>query len=285
MSSRTIFMSLGLTWLHQHCPHSFRIFSLHRIFVPERNLFLQISILSSDIYSTYSVMSSLPWLHIVVQSLRHVPHFVTPLTTACQASLRFTIAWSLLKLMFIRSVMPSNHLVLCHPLLFPSVFPSIGVFYNSQLFASDGQSFGVTTSLSVCPVNIQDWFPLGLTSLISLQSKGLSRVFSNITVQNHQFFGAQLSLWSNSHIHTRLLEKPLLRLDRPLSAKSCLCFLICCLLNRLVIVFLTRSKHLLISWLQSPFAVMMEHRKLSLSLFPLFSKLFAMKWWDRMPWS
>ena len=82
MSSMSIFMSLGLTWLHQHCPRSFRIFSLHRIFVPEKNLFLQISVLSSSfdltvIYSTYSVMSSLPWLHIVVQSLSHVPLFVT----------------------------------------------------------------------------------------------------------------------------------------------------------------------------------------------------------------
>ena len=116
------------------------------------------------------------------------------LIAAYQAPLCFTISWSLLKLMFIRLVMPSNHLVLCCPLLlFPSVFSSIRVFYNNQLFASGGPSIGATTSLSVHPANIQDWFPLGLTSLIPLQSKGLSRVFSNTTVQNHQFFGAQAS--------------------------------------------------------------------------------------------
>ena len=85
-------------------------------------------------------------------------------------------------------------------------FPASGSFPMSQLFTSGGQSIGV--SVSVLPVNIQDRFPLRLTSQISLQSKGLSRVFSNTTVPKHQFFGAQLSLWSNSHIHTWLLEKP-----------------------------------------------------------------------------
>ena len=85
-------------------------------------------------------------------------------------------------------------------------FPASGSFLMSQLFASDDWNIGV--SLSFLPINIQDWFPLGLTSLISLLSKGLSRVFSNTTVQNLQFFSALLSLWSNSHIHTWLLEKP-----------------------------------------------------------------------------
>ena len=78
----------------------------------------------------------------------------------------------------------------------------------SQLFASGGQSFGTLASASVLSVNIQDRFPLGLTSLIFLQSKGLSRVFSNTTVQKHQFFSTLPSLWSNFHIHTLLLEKP-----------------------------------------------------------------------------
>ena len=87
-------------------------------------------------------------------------------------------------------------------------FPTSGSFLMSWLFASGGQSIGVSTSASVLPMNIQDWFPLGLTGLISLQSKGLSGVFSNTTVQKHQFFGAQPSLWSNSHIHTWLLENP-----------------------------------------------------------------------------
>ena len=87
-------------------------------------------------------------------------------------------------------------------------FPASGSFSMSQLFASDGQSIRVSASTSVLPMNIQDWFPLGWTGWISLQSKGLSRVFSNTTVQKHQFFGAQLSLQSNSHIHKWPLEKP-----------------------------------------------------------------------------
>ena len=84
----------------------------------------------------------------------------------------------------------------------PQYFPASGSFLISQLFTSVGQSIGISASASVLPINIQNWFPLGLAGLISLQSKGLSRVFSNTTVQKHQFFGAQLSLWSNSHIHT-----------------------------------------------------------------------------------
>ena len=86
--------------------------------------------------------------------------------------------------------------------------PASGSFPMSQFFSSGGQSIGASASASVLPTRIQDWFPLGWTALISLQSKVLSRVFSNTTVQNHQFFCAQLSLWSNSHIHTRLLETP-----------------------------------------------------------------------------
>ena len=88
----------------------------------------------------------------------------------------------------------------------PQSFPASGSFPMSQLFASGGQSIGV--SASVLPVNTQDWFPLGWTGWISLQSKGLSRVLSNTTVQKHQFFGPQLSSWSSSHIRTWLREKP-----------------------------------------------------------------------------
>ena len=87
-------------------------------------------------------------------------------------------------------------------------FPASGSFLMSQLFTSDGQNIGVSASTSVLQMNTQDWSPLGWTGWISLQSKGLSRVFSNTTVQKHQFFGAQLSLWFNSHIHTWLLGKP-----------------------------------------------------------------------------
>ena len=98
-------------------------------------------------------------------------------------------------------------------------FLSSGAFQMSQLFTSGGQSIGVSASTSGLLMNIQDWSPLGLTDLISLHSKRLSWVFSNITIQKHQFFSSPLSLWSNSHIHIRLLEKPYLWLDRPLLAK------------------------------------------------------------------
>ena len=102
-----------------------------------------------------------------------------------------------------QSVMPSNHLILCCPLLFlPSIFPSTGSFPVSQLFVSGGQSIGASASVSVLPINIMGWLPLGLIGFISLLSKELSRVFSGTTVQKHHFFGAQPSLWSNSHIHT-----------------------------------------------------------------------------------
>ena len=98
-------------------------------------------------------------------------------------------SWSLLKLMPIESVMPSNHLILCHPLLLRlQSFPVSGSFPMSQFFASGGHIIGVSASASVLPMNIQDWLPLGLTGFISLQSKGLSRVFSNTTVQKHKFF-------------------------------------------------------------------------------------------------
>jgi len=144
-----------------------------------------------------------------VQSLSCGQPFATPWTAACQASLSITNSWSLPKLMSIELAMPSNHLILCRPLLLlPSIFPSIRVFQMSQLFASGGQSIGVSASTSVLPMNTQDWSPLGWTRWISLQSKGLSRVFSSTTVQKHQFFGAQLSSQSNSHIHTWPLEKP-----------------------------------------------------------------------------
>ena len=105
----------------------------------------------------------------------------------------------------------------CHPTISSFVVPfsscphsflASGSFPVSWFFASGGQSIGVSTLASVLPINIQGWFPLGLIGLTSLKSKGLSRVFSSTTVWKHEFFGAQPSLWSNSHIHTWLLEKP-----------------------------------------------------------------------------
>ena len=153
------------------------------------------------LYAEFSVSS--------VQSLSHVWLFASLWTVARQASLSTTNSRSLLRLMSIESVMPSNHLILCHPLLLClQSFPASGSLPMNQFFASGGQSIGVSASASVLPVNTQDWFPLEWTGWISLQSKGLSRVFSNTTVQKHRFFGIQLCLQSNSHIHTWPLEKP-----------------------------------------------------------------------------
>ena len=137
-----------------------------------------------------------------VQSLSCVRLFVTPWTAARRASLS-TISRSLLKLTSIESVMPSNHLILCCPLLLlPSIFPSIRVFSNESVLCIRWPKYW-SFSFSISPSNeYQDWFPLILTGLISLQSKGLSSVFSNTTVQKYLFFGAQLSLCSNSHILT-----------------------------------------------------------------------------------
>ena len=142
------------------------------------------------------------------QLLSHVRLFATPWTAACQASLSITNSRSFLKLMSIESVIPSSYLILCRPLLLlPSIFPSIRVFSNESVLHNRWPKYW-SFSLSISPLNIQDWFPLGWTSWVSLQSKGLWRVFSNTTVQKHQFFRAQLSSQSNSNIHTWPLEKP-----------------------------------------------------------------------------
>ena len=106
-----------------------------------------------------------------VQSLNHVQLFATPWTIGHQASLSITNSWSLLKLMSIKSVMPSNHLILCCPLhLLPSIFPRIRIFSSESVLRIRWPSIGVSTSASVLPMNIQDWFPLGLTGWISLES-------------------------------------------------------------------------------------------------------------------
>ena len=152
------------------------------------------------------------WCHSDAQSCL----FATPLTAAGQASPSFTKSQNLLKLMFIE--------LSCHPTISSSVvpfssclqsFPASGSFQMSQFFASGGQSIGVSALTSVLPMNIKDLFPLGLADLFYSQSKGLS----NTTVRKHQFFGNQSSLWSNSHIHTRQVEKAKLWLYGPLLPK------------------------------------------------------------------
>ena len=166
-------------------------------------------------------------LVIVVQLLSCVRLFAILWNAARQS---FTISQSLLKLMSIESVIPSSQLILCCPLSSClQSFPISWSFLMSRFFTSAGQRIGASASASVLTMNIQDWFPLGLTGVISFLSKGLSRVFSSTTIQKHPFFGAQPTFWSNSHICTWLLEKPQLWLDGPLLAKVHLCFLICCL--------------------------------------------------------
>ena len=134
-------------------------------------------------------------------------------TAACQAPLSSTISRSLFKVVFIESVMLSNHLILYCRLLLPSIFPNVKI---SSL--QTAKVIGV--SASVLPMNIQGWLPLGWTGLISLQSKGLSRAFSSTTIWKHWFFGTQPSLWSNSHIHTLLLLFLLLALSKGLLWKE-----------------------------------------------------------------
>ena len=152
----------------------------------------------------------------------------------------------------------------CHPTMSTCVvpfssslqsFPASGSFLTNQLFTSGGQSIGASAWASVLPMNIQDWFPLGLTGLISLQSKGLSRVFSNTTAQKHQLFGTQPSLWFNSHPYMTIGK--IIALTRQTFVGQVMSLLFN-MQSGLVIDFLPRRKCLLISWLQSLSAVILE---------------------------
>ena len=166
-------------------------------------------------FSTFSLFSFLlilvntdPQFSSVQFSHSVVSDFATPWTTACQVSLSITNSQNSLKPTSIEWVMPSCHLILWRPSSYPQSLPASESFSMSHLFIWGGQCTGVSALASVLPKNTQDWSPLEWTGWISLQSKGLSRVFSNIAVQKHQFFGFQLSSQSNSHIHTWPLEKP-----------------------------------------------------------------------------
>ena len=145
---------------------------------------------------------------VVVQLLRCVRLFATPWPAARQAFLSFTVSWSWLKLMTIESVMPSNHLILCRPLLLPpSIFSSIRSFPMSTLFTSDGHIFGDSASASILPRNIQDCFPSGWIGLISMQSKGLSRVFSS-SLKASILWCSALFMVQLSHPYMTTKEKP-----------------------------------------------------------------------------
>ena len=161
---------------------------------------------SQDSFQFSSVQFSSVQFSSVAQSC---PTLCDPMNRSTPDLLSITNSRSLLRPMSIESVMPSSHLILCRPLLLlPPIPPSIRVFSNESALCMRWPSTGVSASASVLPVNTQGWSPLGWTGWIALQSKGLSRVFSNTTVQKRQFFSSHLSLWSNSHIHTWLLEKP-----------------------------------------------------------------------------
>jgi len=157
-----------------------------------------------DIFDTHRQMLVLNQFSSVTQSC---PIFCNPMDCSTPG---FLVHHQLPKLVRTHVHWVSDEIQPSHPII-PffclQSLPASGSFPISQFFIS-GQSIGASASASVLPMNIQDWFPLGLIGLISLLSKGLSRVFSNTTVQKHRFFGAQFSLWSNSHTHTWLLEKP-----------------------------------------------------------------------------
>ena len=184
---------------------------------------------------------------------------VTPWTAAQQVSLSITNSQSLLKLMSIQLVMPSNHLMLCHTLLLlPSIFSSIRVFSNESVLYIRWPKYWHFSFLNThLPMNTQDWFLLEWTGWISLQSKGLSRVFSNTTVKK-KLFSAQLSLFWLSHPYMTTGKTTALTrwtfLGKVMS-------LLLNMLSRLVIAFLPRSKRLLMSWLQSPSAMILEPKK------------------------
>ena len=173
----------------------------------------------------------------------------------------------------------------CHPTISSSVipfssclqsFPASGSFPMSQFFTSVGQSIESSASASVLPINIEGWFSLCLTGLISLKSRGLSKVFSNTAVQKYQFFSTHLSLWSKFHIHIWLLEKPYIWLNG-VSQQSNVGNIHFNMLSTLVIAFLTRSNCLLISWLQSLPAVILEPKKINCHCFH-YSPIY-------LPWS
>ena len=192
------------------------------------------------LYVLLLVMFSSIQFSPVAQSLS-VRIFATSWIAARQASLSIINSQSLLKLMPVESVMPSSHLILFRPFSScPQSLPASGSFPMSQLFTWGGQSIGVSALTTVLPMKTQDWSPLGWTGWISLQSKGLSRVFSNTTVQKHQFLSTQLSSQSNSHIHTWPLEKTIALSRRTFVGK--VMSLLFNMLSRLVITFLPRSK-------------------------------------------
>ena len=204
-----------------------------------------------------------------VHLLSHIQLFAIPWTAVCQASLFITNSQSLLKLISIESVMPSNHLILCRPLLLlPLIFPNIRVFSNEWvLWARYPKYWRVSALVSVLPVNIQDWFPLGWTGWISLQSKGLKSL-----LQHHSSKAS--ILWCSAFFMVRL-SHPFMTIGKTKALIKWtfvgkVMSLLFNMLSRLVITFLPRSKRLLISWLQSPSTMILEPSKLVCHCFHIY---------------
>ena len=220
---------------------------------------------------------------VVVQSLSQVRLFVTSWITAHQGSLSFTISWSLLKLMSIELVMPSNHLVLCHPLLLlPSLFPSIRVFSNELALHIRWPKYW---SLSINPSNEYSGlisFMINWFDLLAVQ-RTLKTLFHHYT--------SKASILQCSAFFMIQLSHPYMTTGKPTALSVCtyisqVISLLFNILSRFVIAFLPRSKRLLISWLQSPSAVIWEPKKIkSVTVFIPPPHIFAMKWWNWMPWS
>ena len=219
-----------------------------------------------------------------VQSLSCVRLFAIPWIAARQASLSITNCPSLLKLMSIESVMPSSHLIFCRPLLLlPPIPPNMTVFYNESALRVRWPKYW-SFSFSLSPSNEHP-------GLISFRIDWLDLLAVQGTLKSLlQHHSSKASIFQHSAIFTVQLSHPYMTTGKTIAltrwtfvgkVRSPLFNM----LFKLVITFLPRNKHLLISWLQSPSAVILEPPKLSLTLFPLFPHLFPMRWWDQMPWS
>ena len=220
---------------------------------------------------------------VVAQLLSHVWLFMTPWTTACQASPSFTISQSLLKCMSTELMMPSSHLILCHPLLLPSIFPSIEVFFNESALGIRWPnywsfSFSISSSSEYSGLIsfMIDWFDLPAVqgTLKNLLQHCSPKAW---ILRCSAFFLVQLS-----HLHMTTGKTTALAIWTFVDKVMSLFFN---MLSRFVIAFLPRSKHLLISWLQSQSTVILEPKKTVCHYFHFFPHLLAMKWWEQILWS
>ena len=219
-----------------------------------------------------------------VQSLSHVQLFVTPWTTARQASLSIINSWSPPKLMSIESVMPSNHLILCRPLLLlPSIFPSIRVFSNESTLHMRWPKYW-SFSFNISPSKEHPW-------LISFRTDWLDLLVAQGTLKSLlQHYSSKASILQCSAFFIVQLSHPYMTTGKTIALTRWtfvdrVMSLLFNMRSMLVITFLPRSKHLLISWLQSPSAEILEPKKIKSDTVFMFPHLFPMKWWDRMPWS